>query len=80
MKKTLLIVAVASLAMASCRKDRTCTCTETSDQPGFVAQTRVETYKESKKKDATNACLSYTSKQTLPVASQYYYGENCELN
>ena len=27
MKKTLLIVAIAGLAMASCKKDRTCTCT-----------------------------------------------------
>lgn len=30
MKKTLLIIAVASLTMASCKKDRTCTCTTTN--------------------------------------------------
>lgn len=30
MKKTLLIVAVAGLAFASCKKDKTCECTQTT--------------------------------------------------
>jgi hypothetical protein len=30
MKKILMIAAVAGLAMASCKKDRTCTCTVTA--------------------------------------------------
>ncbi|MGZ3899422.1 MAG: hypothetical protein ACXVNO_10840 [Bacteroidia bacterium] len=30
MKKILLIAAVAGMAMVSCKKDRTCSCTETS--------------------------------------------------
>lgn len=30
MKKTLLIIAIAGLAFASCKKDRTCTCTVTN--------------------------------------------------
>lgn len=81
MKKVLLIAAVAGLAMASCRKDRTCTCTETSDAPGFVADTYVTTYKDIKKKDAKKACQSYTSKVTAPVASTLGNdsGMNCEL-
>ncbi len=29
MKKTLIIIAVAGLSLASCKKDRTCTCTIT---------------------------------------------------
>ncbi len=29
MKKTLLVAAIAGLAMVSCKKDRTCTCTST---------------------------------------------------
>jgi len=29
MKNTVLIIAVAGLAMASCKKDRVCSCTET---------------------------------------------------
>lgn len=81
MKKTLLIVAIAGLAMASCRKDRTCTCTEKSDIPGFVADTDVYTQKAMKKADAKKWCQSYTTKATAPVASTYAndYGMTCEL-
>ncbi|MCB0410601.1 MAG: hypothetical protein KDD29_10310 [Flavobacteriales bacterium] len=79
MKKVLLVAAVAGLAMASCRKDRTCECKDTSDQPGFVSSTTVYTAKKMKKKDAVKMCQSYTSKVTGPVAAQYYYGEDCEL-
>lgn len=81
MKKVLLVAAVAGLAFASCRKDRTCTCTEKSDMPGFTADTEVTVYKESKKKDAKKMCQSYTTKATAPVASTYAndYGKNCEL-
>lgn len=41
MKKIALIVAVAGLAMASCKKDRTCTCTSTpvSQTVNGVSQT-----------------------------------------
>ncbi len=79
--KKLLVIAIAGLAMASCRKDLTCTCTEKSDVPGFSADTYVYTYKDTKKKDAKKACQSYTTKQTAPVASTYAndYGMNCEL-
>lgn len=82
MKKTLFIVAIASLAFASCRKDRTCTCTDTSDSPGFTSSTEVRTIKEMKKADAKKWCQSYTSKATAPVASPLAndYGMNCELN
>jgi len=79
MKKSLLLVAFAGLALASCRKDRTCECKTTSDAPGFTSQTRVTVIKESKKKHASNNCQSYTSKQTAPVASTYYFGEDCTL-
>jgi hypothetical protein len=79
MKKTLLIVAIAGLAMASCRKDRTCECKTTSDAPGFVSTTTVETWKETTKKDASKGCQSYSVKQTAPVVAQYSYGVDCEL-
>lgn len=79
MKKVLLVSAIAGLAFASCRKDRTCECKTTSDQPGFVSSTTVQTRTDIKKKDATRWCQSYTSKVTAPVASQYSYGEDCEL-
>ena len=79
MKKTLILVAFAGLALASCRKDRTCECKTTSDQPGFTSSTTVRTWKDVKKKDANNGCQSYSSKTTAPVASPYSYGEDCEL-
>jgi hypothetical protein len=81
MKKTLLIVAVAGLAMASCRKDRTCECKTTSDAPGFVSSTTVYTQKEMKKADAAKMCASYTTKATAPVASTLAndWGQDCEL-
>ena len=79
MKKIVLVVAVVGLAMASCRKDRTCTCTSTSDAPGFVSSTEVTVYKDSRKRDAKIACQSYTGKMTAPVASPYSSGQNCEL-
>ena len=80
MKKILLIAAVAGIAMVSCKKDRTCTCITTSDQPGFVSSTDVYTVKKSKKTtDITSDCVSYTSKQTAPVAGTYFYGQDCTL-
>jgi hypothetical protein len=79
MKKVLLIAAVAGLAMASCRKDRTCECKTTSDAPGFTSSTSTTTWKDVKKKDARKSCQSYTVKQTAPVAGTYYSGEDCEL-
>ncbi|MDO9000729.1 MAG: hypothetical protein Q7W45_13255 [Bacteroidota bacterium] len=80
MKKILLIASVAGLAMVSCKKDRTCECKTTSDAPGFTSSTTVYTVKKSKKtSDITANCVSYTSKQTAPTASTYYYGQDCEL-
>ena len=52
MKKSLLIIAVAGLAMASCKKDYKCTCTSTS---GGVSASATTTIHETKKK-ATDAC------------------------
>ncbi|MEI8136102.1 MAG: hypothetical protein WCH21_02140 [Bacteroidota bacterium] len=80
MKKILLIAAVAGLAMVSCKKDRTCTCTTTSDAPGFVSSTHVTTIKKTKKtSELTAGCVSYTSKMTAPVAGTYSSGEDCTL-
>lgn len=81
MKKVLLVAAVAGLAFASCRKERTCTCTTTSDAPGFVSSTHVMTVDDMKKSDAKKWCQTYTSKATAPVASTLANdsGEKCEL-
>ena len=79
MKKIILSIAILSLAMASCRKDRTCTCTDTSDEPGYVSTTSVQTYGNSKKKDALNVCQSYSYKETTAGADPYTYTTTCEL-
>jgi len=79
MKKVLLVAAIAGLAMASCRKDRTCECKSTSDEPGFVSSTQVYTVKKAKKGNTLSMCQSHSSKTTAPVASQYSYGEDCTL-
>lgn len=56
MKKTLLIVAVAGLAMASCKKDYTCECTSTSTA-GSTTFTSVTSIKaKTSKKDAQAWC------------------------
>jgi len=77
MKKILLLVAVAGLVAASCRKDLTCECKTTSDQAGFVSTTSVHTMKDTKKKNAD--CNSFTVKLTAPVAGTVTTGEDCEL-
>ena len=55
MKKVLLIAAVAVLALASCKKDRTCTCTVDYGIDGVEAQTVSDT-QELSKKDAEEWC------------------------
>jgi len=71
MKKTLLIVAIAGLAMASCKKDRTCSCTQTNTPVSGAATTwgYDVTVKKAKKGDALDGmCRSYTNQTTAPVA------------
>ncbi len=61
MKKGLLFIAVVSaFSFASCKKDRTCTCTSTTTPGTTAATTTVKTYTDSKKADARAACLSYS--------------------
>jgi hypothetical protein len=53
MKKTLLIVALAGLAMTSCKKDYTCECLDNDrNDPQDISYT----YKKVKKKDAQKSC------------------------
>lgn len=81
MKKTLLIVAIAGLAMASCKKDRTCTCTETWTPTSGSATTTTEevTMKKAKKGAALDSqCRGYVSQTTAPVSGTKYE-RTCEL-
>ncbi|MES2139226.1 MAG: hypothetical protein V4511_05930 [Bacteroidota bacterium] len=61
MKKLLLFVAVvAAFSFASCKKDRTCTCT-TVNADGSPSTTQVITIIDSKKADAKKLCIDRTT-------------------
>jgi hypothetical protein len=69
MKKSFLILAVAGLAMASCKKNYTCTCTDTdTTNPGapYVMKGKA------KKSDAKNTCDNLQTTYTI-------IGYNCVL-
>ena len=74
MKKILFIAIVAVASLASCKKDRVCTCTDTSSASGSTASTYVITYTKSSKKTAKANCLSTTT-----VSDGVTYTSNCEL-
>ncbi|MES2139227.1 MAG: hypothetical protein V4511_05935 [Bacteroidota bacterium] len=79
MKKVLLFVAVVSaFSFASCKKDRTCTCTDTNTIPGSSATTSVKTYTDAKKGDARAACSSYSSTSDFG-GTTYVFTTTCEL-
>ncbi|MBL7920661.1 MAG: hypothetical protein JNJ40_10130 [Bacteroidia bacterium] len=81
MKKTLVLAAIAGIALASCKKDRTCTCTnstisQTSTEPGYTytpqpASTNKTTYKKIKKKNVM-AQLCVTSEETHSYSYQNF--------
>lgn len=64
MKKTLLIIAVVSMAMASCKKDRTCECSDTYTDTSGQTTTQtgiVITMKKVSKSDAKSECQKTTT-------------------
>ncbi|MGE0566378.1 MAG: hypothetical protein AB7O73_00390 [Bacteroidia bacterium] len=78
---TFLTIALAGLAFASCKKDRTCTCTDTTTPVGGAAVTSTDevTIKKAKKGAALDGhCQSYSSQQTAPTAGTKWE-RNCEL-
>jgi hypothetical protein len=62
MKKiTLLAIAITAIGFTSCKKDRTCTCTEISNgQTGTYSYT----IKEESKKTAKDVCTKITTTET----------------
>ena len=82
MKKiTIIALAFAGLSLASCKKDRTCTCTETWTPVSGSAQvtTTEVTIKKVKKGEALDGqCSSGTSQQTAPTQGTKYE-TRCEL-
>jgi hypothetical protein len=77
MKKIMIIAAVASLAFASCKKERVCECVISSDAPGSTSFTVKYTVKKAKK----DVCdkNSNSSIQTAPVAGVYTNKTECTL-
>ena len=66
MKKVMIIAVFASLAFASCKKERVCECVTTSNQPGSESVTDKVTVKKAKK----DVCdkNSKSTIQTAPAA------------
>ena len=78
MKKiTLIVLAVAGVALASCKKERVCECVSTSTAPGSTSTTDKVTYKKAKKSICDET--SSTSVMTAPIASQYSSTTTCTL-
>ncbi len=76
MKKLIFPIAViTSLSFASCKKDRTCTCVDTSTEPGTTSSTSVKTYTKAKKGDARAACTSVS----YVDSNNYTITRACEL-
>ncbi len=78
MKKILLIAAVAGLAMASCKKDRTCECTNSSTAPGSTSETQTYTVKKVSKKTAKDVCVKTTSEFEVG-GTKYTSTSDCKL-
>ena len=77
MKKVLLFVAVVTAAsFASCKKDRTCTCTSSTN--GSAGTPQVTVYNDAKKGDARAACLNTTTTTTVG-STTYTTVTTCEL-
>jgi hypothetical protein len=76
MKKiTILSVAFLALSLVSCKKDYTCTCTNTSTVAGSTTTTSEITYVDAKKADAKRACV-----KTTRTTGSATYTEDCKLN
>ena len=77
MKKVLFIAVVAVASLASCKKDRTCTCTTTVNGASAGTAT-VVVYNDAKKGQAQAACLNKTTTSTVG-STTYTSVETCEL-
>jgi hypothetical protein len=76
-KVTLLAVAAfAVLSMTSCKKDRVCTCTTTTN--GVVGTPQVVTYTKAKKSAAMANCLDASGTETYG-GTTYVSTRDCTL-
>ena len=72
MRKIILVSAIALLSLASCKKDRTCTCTETGNGGVNISTTTIV---KSTKKTAKVNCVS-----TRVVDNNEVYTRDCKLS
>ncbi|MBK9283775.1 MAG: hypothetical protein IPM51_05575 [Sphingobacteriaceae bacterium] len=84
MKIKLTMIAVACIMLASCKKERTCTCTSTYTSTGgivSVGQPYTTTYKKIKKRDAKKLCVSskYEDIDLTPNPGTSITDTKCEL-
>lgn len=76
-----MIIAVASLAFASCKKERVCECVSSSDSPGSISTTRKYTVTKAKKDIcAKNSSSRIQTSPSAPTGVTYYtYKTECTL-
>jgi hypothetical protein len=73
MKKVMIIAVFASLALASCKKERECECVITSDAPGATSATVKVTIKKAKKDVCDkNSRSTIQTSPAAPSGSTYY--------
>lgn len=77
MKKiTLLSFALVAISFASCKKDRTCTCTTTDNSPGATTSEYTVVYHKISKSNAKAACMSL---EVTPTGQPYTEKRTCTL-
>ena len=74
---TILSIAMIALSFASCKKDRTCTCTQTDNSPGATTDEYKVVYKKITKRSAKSACMSI---EITPDGQPYTETRTCKLN
>lgn len=65
MKKLALVIAIAGLSLASCRKEYTCECTTTDNFLGGVSTSNSTSTIKSTKKKATEVCEDLEQTKTF---------------
>lgn len=76
--KTLILSAFVVLALASCKKDRVCSCTNTSTQSGSMSTVTEETYVKTSKSTAKKACIK-TTEDRAGFGGVYTLTSDCKL-
>lgn len=76
--KTLILSAFAVLALASCKKDYVCSCTNSSSLAGSVSTTSETTYVKTTKGVAKKSCFKTTQDHNTGGVS-YTTTKDCKI-